>query len=237
VAHANSPVVVNDDVVRARVRWINKLAAAATAVAMCLALSAGVHARPLPPGSAIDVTDPLTGVSLADRPELAGDVIFEVDQPFAGAAFSGTLTTRVVRETNAGTLDFYYRVEQPLDSYEITGFNSFTIDADFRTDLADDTGIKGAEGVHRSADGNTVGFDFANGFIFLQTNATAFDRHGTARLPDDSGDSIATLADVAVPVASAPPPAIPLPPALVPGLAGLVMAAGACRRYARRRAR
>jgi hypothetical protein len=234
VSHLNSPVVVNNDV--ARVRWIKRLAVAAAA-SMCLVFSAEVHARPLPPGSAIDVTDPLTGVSLADRPELAGDVIFEIDQPFAGAAFNGVLTTRVVRETTAGTLDFYYRVEQPLDSYEVTGFNSFTIDADFRTDLPDDTGIKGAEGVHRSADGNTVGFDFANGFIFLQTNATAFDRHGAARLPDDSGDSIATLADIAVPVASAPPPSIPLPPALLPGLAGLVIAAGACRRYRRLRTR
>jgi hypothetical protein len=197
----------------------------------------GVHARPLPPGTAIDVTDPLTGVSLADRPELAGDVIFELDQPFSGAAFNGVLTTRIVRETNAGTLDFYYRVEQPLDSYEITGFNSFTIDADFRTDLPDDPGPKGAQGVHRSADGNTVGFDFANGFIFLQTNATDFDRHGTGAFPDDSGDSIATLSDIAVPVAGNPPPSIPLPPGLLPGLAGLAMAAAACRRYRRLRSR
>jgi hypothetical protein len=235
VSHANSPVVVNDDVARARVRWIKSLAGAVTAVSMCLGLSAGVYARPLPPGSAIDVTDPLTGVSLTDRPELAGDTIFETDQPFAGLAFNGVLTTRIIRETSTGTLDFYYRVEQPLDSYEVTGFNSFTIDADFRTDLPDDTGAKGAEGVHRSADGDTVGFDFANGFIFLQTNATAFDRHGTARLPDDSGDSVATLTDVAVPVASAPP-AIPLPPALLPGLSGLAIAAAFCIRYRRRRA-
>jgi hypothetical protein len=235
VSHANSPVVVNDDVARARVRWINRLAVAAAAFSMCLALSAIVHARPLPPGSAIDVTDPLTGVSLAERPELAGDIIFEIDQPFAGAAFNGVLTTRIVRETSSSTLDFYYRVERPLDSYDVTGFNSFTIDADFRTDLPEEPFQKGNEGVHRSADGNTVGFDFANGFIFLQTNATAFDRHGTARLPDDSGDSIATLADVAVPVASSPP-AIPLPPALLPGLSGLAIAAAFCIRYRRRRA-
>jgi hypothetical protein len=225
-------VVVNDDV--ARVRFVKVLASAA-AVSMWLALTAGVYARPLPPGSAIDVTDPLTGVSLADRPELAGDVIFELDQPFAGAAFNGVLTTRIVRETNSGTLDFYYRVEQPLDSYEISGFNSFTIDADFRTDLPDDPGPKGAQGVHRSADGDTVGFDFANGFIFLQTNATAFDRHGTGRFPDNSGDSTATLADIAVPFASSPP-AIPLPPAVLPGLSGLAIAAAFCIRQRRRRA-
>jgi hypothetical protein len=230
-------VVVNDDVARTRVQWIRRLSATASAFAMCLALSSGAHARPLPPGSAIDVTDPLTGVSLADRPELAGDVIFELDQPFAGAAFSGVLTTRVVRETTRGTLDFYYRVEQPLDSYEITGFNSFTADVDFRTDLPDDPGPKGAQGAHRSADGNTIGFDFVNGFLFVQTDATDFDRHGTGRFPDDSGDSVATLSDIAVPVAANPPPSIPLPPAVVPGLAGLVMAAGACWRFRRMRTR
>src|SRR5205809_426506 len=91
-------------------------------------------ARPLPPGTSIDVTDPLTGVSLADRPELAGDVIFETDQPFAGLAFNGVLTTRVVREDVADTLDFYYRVDPVLDSYSIKGFDSFTTDVDFRTD-------------------------------------------------------------------------------------------------------
>jgi hypothetical protein len=210
--------------------------AAATVALLAVVVPAGVaHARPLPPGAAIDVTDPFTGVSLADRPELAGDVIFEVDQPFAGAAFSGTLTTRIVRETGTGTLDFYYRVSPVLDSYDITGFNGFNIDADFRTDLPDDPGPKGAQGAHRSADGDTVGFDFVNGFLFLQTDATAFDRSGTARLPDNSGDSVATLSNVAVPTQA--PPVVPLPPAIFAGLGGLAMAAGFARRFARRGAR
>jgi hypothetical protein len=235
VSHANSPVVVNDDVVRTRVRFVRGISAAAVALSVCLVLAAGVHARPLPPGAAVDVTDPFTGVSLADRPELAGDVILEVDQPFAGLAFSGTLTTRVVRETSSGTLDFYYRVSPVLDSYDITGFNSFDIDADFRTDLPDDPGPKGAMGAHRSADGDTVGFDFVNGFLFLQTNATAFDRTGTGRFPDNSGDSIATLSNIAVPTTA--PPSIPLPPAVFAGLSGLAVAAGAARRFARRGAR
>jgi hypothetical protein len=226
-------VVVNDDVARVRVRCVKGVSPIVAALAVCLALGTGVHARPLPPGGNIDaLTDPLTGVSLADRPELAGDVIFEIDQPFAGAAFNGVLTTRVVRETVSGTLDFYYRVEQPLDSYDISGFNSFTIDADFRTDLPDDPLPKGNQGVHRSDDGNTVDFVFANGFIFLQTNATAFDRSGTGRFPDNSGDSIATLSNIAVPTAA--PPAIPLPPAVFAGLSGLALAAGFARRFARR---
>lgn len=233
MSHANSPVVVDDDVARARVRFVKGISAAVVALSAWSVLAAAVQARPLPPGGNIDaLTDPLTGVSLADRPELAGDVIFEIDQPFAGAAFNGVLTTRVVRETASGTLDFYYRVEQPLDSYDITGFNSFTIDADFRTDLPDDPLPKGNQGVHRSDDGNTVDLVFANGFIFLQTNATAFDRHGTGRFPDDSGDSIATLSNIPVPTAA--PPAIPLPPAVFAGLSGLAMAAGFARRFARR---
>jgi hypothetical protein len=218
---------------RARVSWMSTAIVVVMGCAAMLASApAVVNARPLPPGSGIDsFTDPLTGVSLADRPELAGDIIFQLDQPFAGKAFDGVLTTRVVRETKAGTLDFYYRVDPVLDSYSIKGFNSFTTDVDFRTDLDDPR--HGTEGAARSADGDTINFDFVLGFLFVQTNAKSFDRHGTGVFPDNSGDSIATLSNIAVPAQSTPP-SIPLPPAFLAGLSGLALAAGACHRFRRR---
>ena len=209
------------------VRWIIFTAAALGWAASVAPRSA--EARPVPPGGSIDVTDPLTGVSLADRPELEGMIILELTQPFAGDAFSGVLTTRVVREDAAGTLDFYYKVEPTLDSYSITGFDSFTTDVDFRTDVPDDLGPRGAMGVARSADGDTLNFLFANGFLFVQTNATEFELTGEGVFPDNSGDSIARISGIAV------PSAIPLPPAVYAGLIGLALAAGAC--YQRRSVR
>ena len=200
-------------------RWVIHTAAM-LGFAMLVAAPAA-EARSVPPGGSIDVTDPLTGVSLADRPELAGIIIFEQTQPFAGDAFFGVLTTRVIREDVGGTLDFYYKVEQPLDSYSIKGFDSFTTDVDFRTDLPGDPLLRGAIGVARSTDGDILNFNFGNGFLFVQTNATQFALTGEGTFPDDSGDSIARVSRIAV------PSVIPLPPAVYAGLIGLTMAAGA----------
>src|SRR5687768_18077205 len=185
--------------------------AVAAAVAIFLA-SSFTLARPLAPGESIDVTDPLTGTSLAERPELAGDIIFELTQNFSGDAFSGTLQTRVVRETDAGTLDFYYRVDPTLDSYSVTGFNGFSTDVDFRTDLPDDPGPHGASGAARTADGDTIHFVFRGGWTFVQTNATDFRTTGTATFPPNNVGDPVTIGGVAVP--------IPLPPAVYAGAIG-----------------
>jgi hypothetical protein len=172
------------------------------------------------------VTNPLTGVTLMDRPELAGDIIFEETRQFTdGEFFSGTFRTRVVRETVSGTLDFYYLAAPTQDAFSVTGFDAFTTDVDFRLDIPGDPDPGGgASGVARSEDGDTLFFSFRNGFTFVQTNATDFARTGSAAFSDPSGN-IARLSGVATP--------IPLPPALYAGLTGLAIAAG-CYRWHRR---
>ena len=56
---------------------------------------------------------PLGGTTVALRPELAGTVIEDVLTPFSFGALNltGTVQNRVVRETNTGTLDFYWRIK------------------------------------------------------------------------------------------------------------------------------
>ena len=54
----------------------------------------------------------LGGTTVAARPELVGAVVADVSQPFSVPALNiaGNVQSRVVRETVAGTLDFYWRV-------------------------------------------------------------------------------------------------------------------------------
>ena len=203
--------------------------AAVVAGWMGLAFAAPSHARPLPPGANIDaLTDPLTGVTLADRPELAGEVILELDQPFRSdeQAFEGVFRTVVVREAVSGTLDFYYSAEPPLDVFRVTGFDRREIDADVRLDFADAPGGPGG-GVFRTPDGETIFFNFPNGFTFVQTDATAFELTGSAVVVGGATGQRLTIEGVPVPVP------IPLPPALYAGLAGLALAAHAYRRHRR----
>lgn len=54
----------------------------------------------------------LPGTNLANRPELAGTIIDSITTPFTitGGNITGNLESRVVRESVAGTLDFYWRI-------------------------------------------------------------------------------------------------------------------------------
>jgi len=208
--------------------------AAVVAGLMGLAFAGASHARPLPPGANIDaLTDPFTGVTLADRPELAGEVILELDQPFRNdeLAFEGVFRTVVVREDVSGTLDFYYFAEPALDVFSVTGFGRREIDVDVRLDFADAPGGAGG-GAFRTPDGDTIFFSLRNGFTFVQTDATTFNLTGSAVVVGASPGQRLTIEGVPVPVAE--PVVIPLPPALYAGLAGLALAAYSHRRHRRR---
>lgn len=54
----------------------------------------------------------LPGTTSVARPELAGVVLEDILQPFsfAGGGITGSVQSRVTRETVAGTLDFYWKV-------------------------------------------------------------------------------------------------------------------------------
>ena len=201
-------------------------------IAVAFLAAPAAQARIVPPGGNIDsLTDPLTGVTLADRPDLIGDIIADLTVPFDnGLALQGTIRTQVVREEVAGTLDFYYTIFRGTDVYSISGFQSFSTDVDFRLDLG-----FAATGVHRSDDGDTL--DFVNvsseGPTFVKTNATEFALTGKFELFDENGDPVPATATVYVPTATA----IPLPPALLAAPPAFALAVLASRRFKARRAR
>jgi hypothetical protein len=200
-------------------RWALILAIACFASA--LLGSAVSHARVIGPGENNDaLVDPFKGVSLADRPDLIGDVIADLTVPFDnGQTLIGTIRTQVVREDVAGTLDFYYQLSLGLDQFSVSGFKGFLVDADFRTDLG-----HGAAGLARSADGDTLNFVFVSsqGPTFIKTDATDFALRGEFVATPDNGDPERAVATVYAPAAA--PATIPLPPAVLAAPLGLLIA-------------
>jgi hypothetical protein len=192
-------------------------------------VSSPAHARVFHPGEANDaLTDPLTGVTLAERPDLIGSVIADLTVPFDnGLALQGTIRTQVVREDVSGTLDFYYTIFRGTDVYSISGFKGFSVDADFRLDLG-----RAATGIHRSDDGDTLDFVFVSseGPTFVKTNATEFALSGAFELFDENGDPVPATATVYAPAGTA----IPLPPAVLAAPVAFGLAAFARRRLQRR---
>lgn len=157
---------------------------------LMIALIVPARAVVLAPGN--NVTTP--GTSLALRPELAGSVLTNVTEPFVGTSVSGTnftgeLILQVVKETTAGTLDFYYQVinnstsPDSLERVTTSNFTGFLTDVDFRLDSS---GTVGSSSADRQASGNGVGFNFTAGaggviqpgatsqVFFVKTSATQF---------------------------------------------------------------
>lgn len=179
-------------------------------------------AVPLAPGSAT-VT---AGTTVALRPELAGTIIVDELKPFTGVDalgnvyFTGTLQVRIVRETAAGTLDFYYRIfndSGSLDAIErlsVTDFTGFSTDVDWRID---GLGTENPVNASRSSSGSTVSFfNFTDStlalgvtpgsesrFMFVKTNATDYTA-GSAVLLDGGRAAVTAYAPA---VASVPEPA------------------------------
>lgn len=71
-------------------------------------LPAATNAAPLP----IGIHTPLAGTDAVSRPELAGTIVDSITTPFSigGSNITGNLESRVIRESVAGTLDFYWRI-------------------------------------------------------------------------------------------------------------------------------
>ncbi|WP_284620735.1 PEP-CTERM sorting domain-containing protein [Aquabacterium humicola] len=113
----------------------------AAALASCLT----ANAVPL----AVDGSaNPLPGTNEATDPSLTpaiGGLVADSETTFAYAAYDGTLTdgaisSRVVRRSDTGTLDFYWRVSNALggrgrvNAFSIFGFDTATYEGDFRND-------------------------------------------------------------------------------------------------------
>ena len=176
-------------------RFVHNTLAVWGALAL-IVLPSVASAVPLAPGNFVN----LTGTTFEARPELGGVVLQDVIRPFSvdhggGNFTTGTIRDRVVRETDSGTLDFYYRISNDVSSAGSVDFvtrNSFAgfgTDVDFRTD---GPGTIGPDQASRNAAGDEVLFDFfSNNLLFpgaeplsffVKTDATDFDENGTGSL-------------------------------------------------------
>jgi len=78
--------------------------------------------------------------SLAAMPSLAGAIIADETTSFSYLGVSGSIQSKVVRETASGTLDFYWRVandstsERAVELFRVGSFNDPTLDFFNRTD-------------------------------------------------------------------------------------------------------
>ncbi len=191
------------------------------------------------PLSGAGVTDfPLSGTTVAARPELAGVVVEDVLSNFtitgAGETLSGTIQNRVVRSSVDGTLDFYWRINPTsgngdLSAFRVIGFENFALDADYRLEGLGDIGPDTAKyfgdgsGAVNFLFDTEVGGSDANGFqtskfFFLDTDAVFYDKSGSFDLlcakTGCISESYSTFA-----------PAVPVPAAVwlfFSGLMGLV---------------
>ena len=155
-------------------------------------------AVPLSGTTATFIDFPISGTTVADRPELAGVVLEDLLTPFtisgAGETLSGMIQNRVVRSVD-GTIDFYWTIrpdagQGDISAFRVAGFEGFSLDADWRIDgsftVAPDIARYFGEGsgaVNFLFITDEVGNDAAGGFensrfFFLDTNATAYNFTG-----------------------------------------------------------
>lgn len=150
----------------------------------------------------------LPGTTFAVEPNLGGTVLedelinfsFSANQQATGL-ITGVVQQRVVRESNTGTLDFYWRISEltsgSLGYFRIGDFNSTIFDANYRIDGLGSVGpnsiTRFMPGMGGATDTFGANFNFADYsltggnpdtlfagsesfFMFLHTDATSYDK-------------------------------------------------------------
>jgi hypothetical protein len=166
--------------------WSQFIRRALTGATFVLAVHFGnAHAVPLAPGG--EVT--LRGTTVAERPELAGEIIVDVFVPFENDlelgeheiprdSISGLLQERIVREESTDTLDFYFRIflddtrtveledgtqeevlNTPINLLFAENFAPWATDVDWRRDSESER--RPPDFAFRSESGASVGFEFS----------------------------------------------------------------------------
>ncbi len=202
---------------------IQRAGFALTGLALALFSALPAHAIPVTPGAAAVV---LPGTTAAADPSLAGTVLADVQTHWVSAidpiygfpGAEGELYSRVVRQTVAGTLDFYWRltVEQPSypnfvpRSLEITGLSlpnfltGTSFDANYRTDGVGSTAPSGAF----STGAGNVTYTFSSQnfgpgsisyFLLLHSNATTYDASALATVGVTTVSTFAPTAPIPEP--------------------------------------
>jgi hypothetical protein len=197
-----------------------------------LPIAAQATALVVPLAPAFSADTDLNGTTAAARPELAGVVLADVLTPFSFSGINGTVQSRVVRESVAGTLDFYWKTNV-TDSSSDLGVRTFRLDqfgvanltdADWR---ADGVGTAAPDFARlfsaTTVPSGGINFGILNGvaagassrFFFLHTSATDFAQTGRFDLmstgPQLQSSVYSTFA----------PSAVPEPTSLAMAVAGL----------------
>jgi len=175
----------------------------------------------------------LLGITWIEDNSLAGFVVpegdlseqFTINDP-AGNYFEATLQSRAIIRDDNGMMDFSWRILDienlagRIASVVVNGYEAWSVGVEYRVDGSGDIGPDSA---YRSADGDSVGYNFENGglgypdeskFFFSRTDAMGYDASGTIRITLVTGEFVEldTWA-----------PAVPAPGALsLLGLGGIV---------------
>ncbi|HLK61628.1 MAG TPA: hypothetical protein VKU00_34090 [Chthonomonadaceae bacterium] len=149
-----------------------------------------------------------SGTNTATRPELAGTVLADTYRNFQfkdghGGTIAGQIEDKVVRETSAGTLDFYTRVIMSPESstnasvhqFSRTNFAAYTTDVDYTTD---GPGDRGTTIIGRASNGSSLACSLHNSLnpgessysVFTRTNAITYDAIGTTVLNYADANSV-----------------------------------------------
>jgi hypothetical protein len=134
----------------------------------------------------------LGGTSVAQRPELAGTVLYDKVTPVRFRSFSGLVQSRVVKSTTDGAVEFSYRIENQSENAQVS-VRQFAIKgrafADVGTDMdfsIDSMGTIGPGKASRTKNDEIV-FSFeaipitqrnSSHFFFIRTKATEFKEEG-----------------------------------------------------------